>query len=339
MSFIKTKRLLTHAILITLGSAGSIFAQQRPETPGMVRISSPKTSSLIKPAGNQSVQQVGGHRMVHGGSCPTGNCPPAAVYDAGSCPTGNCPPSAGCPTGHCHGGCFGGFCGDYYCKHSPDYGYGPPAKWPLQRRGVEYTHYYPQQWYGAGADYSGSYAPMVYQPTDTTQLGYKYQHVPFWQPMPNRLPPRPIPAQWHITPPPVQATSYRPGAHGWHGGYAGMSAGMYGANCPPSSVPVQAQPTPAQQPAVLPQTVPAQAAPVESGVPQPLIQETVPPVQAVPAVQPNPIDSGVSAFDDEEDFSALPPAPGSSSAQKETPASNIQPASATASPRPKSRRF
>lgn len=326
MSFIKTKRLIANALLITLGSAGSVFAQQAPERPGMMRISSPKTSSLIKPASGQSIQQVGGHHMAYGQACPTGNCPPATV---GNCPTGNCPPSAGCPTGHCHGGCFNGICGDYYCKHSPDYGYGPPAKYPLQRRGVEYQNYYPHQWYGAGADYSGSYAPMVYQPTDTTQLGYKYQHVPFWQPMPNRLPPKPIPAQWHITPPPVQATSYRPGGHGWHGGYGAMSTHGYGVNCPPNAVPVQAQPVPVQQPTAIPQATPAQ--------PQPLIEEAVPSVQPLPATE-TPVNTGVSANEGAEP-STLPPAPGTDTVGSTAPALNSQPVPPTTTARPKVRRF
>src|SRR5690606_22022975 len=39
----------------------------------------------------------------------------------------------------------------------------------------------------------------VYMPTDTTQLGYYYQHVPYWLPRPNAVPPAPRPADWHVS--------------------------------------------------------------------------------------------------------------------------------------------
>jgi hypothetical protein len=296
MSFTHSKRFFVAALLITLGSAGNSFAQQSRDSVGMVRISSPKTSSLMKTSG-QGVQQVGGHRMAYAETpCQTGNCPQGngvamGGYPCDSCPTGNCP--GGCP-----GGCFHGKFGEHYCKHSPDYGYSPPAKYPLHRRGAEYTHYYPMNWYGAGADYSGSYAPMVYQPTDTTQLGYKYQHVPFWQPMPNRIPPRPIPAQWHSTPAPVAASAY--GRHGW-GHRAGVYAGMNG-YCPPTTT---ISPTPAPQ-------MSTQPLPVQNSAPLPLESEVVPPVQSTSPI--DVIDSGIGADADSSaavgsEPGALPPSP------------------------------
>ena len=158
------------------------------------------------------------------------------------------------------------------------------------------------QWYGAGADYSGSYAPMVYQPTDTTQLGYYYQHVPFWQPMPNRLPPRPIPAQWHITAPAVQASRFSTGAWGAYMGpnayYAGVASApvTVNRNCPPAVSPV---PQVIQQPQVAPQAV----------QPQPLQEEIVPSVQATPLQ--TEIDSGIDADLDANTpaSGALPPEP------------------------------
>lgn len=288
MSFTKSNRLTITALLIAIGSAGSAWAQQANDSVGMVRISSPPTRSLVGAQTGSSVQQVGGHRSAYGESCQAGNGSPGYGYPAGGCPTGNCPtgncPTGGCPTGNCPGGCpggcFHGKFGEHYCKHSPDYGYSPPAKYPLHRRGVEYTNYYPQQWYGAGADYSGSYAPMVYQPTDTTQLGYYYQHVPFWQPMPNRLPPRPVPAQWHIKAPAVQASRYSTGVWGGNmGGYVqgGFSSGAMNADgsCPPSGVTVQP---------VSPNVAP----------PQPLQQ------QVVPAIQPTPLQSEIDSGIDSE---------------------------------------
>jgi len=195
---------------------------------------------------------------------------------AGQCPTGQCPTSPGCPycNYNCNGpACFGGLFQEHYCKNSPDHGYSPPAKYPLHRRGAEYTSYFPNQWYGTpGARYAA--APVVYQPTDTSQLGYSYQHVPFWQPNPNIMPQRPIPAQWHITAPVVNASRFQglgwPGyapysmqtpPFGGFGGYYGSYGGYGGygyAGCPYQGVPVNqsGQPQPVQTPAAMPTPAP-----------------------------------------------------------------------------------
>lgn len=98
---------------------------------------------------------------------------------------------------------------EHYCTHSPDHGYSIPGKWPIHRRGVEYQQLFPNAYYSVYGGAPGAVAaPQVYTPTDTTQLGYYYQHVPFWQPQPNPLPPRPIPAQWHHYAPAVYASQY-----------------------------------------------------------------------------------------------------------------------------------
>lgn len=151
---------------------------QDASTPGMVRISDNRLRGAIQPA------SFHGHHQ-------------ATVYGtSGDCPTGDC------PNGHCQNRhCYGLF-QETYCKKSPDYGYSPPAKYPLHRRGVQYNSYFPNQWYGLpGSGLAGGY-PMVYQATDTTQLGFYFQHVPTWQPNPNMLPQRPTPALWHIVAPP-----------------------------------------------------------------------------------------------------------------------------------------
>lgn len=213
MSFTKSNGLLAAAFVLSV-SATNLFAQA-PSSEGVVRITDRGSRS--------NVRQTAGGNVMQASSCPNGSCQNGAAaggvaYGPAGCPTGNCPADAWgngygggyCPGNHCQGGhCFGKglFC-EHYCKHSADYGYSPPAKYPLHRRGVEYQNYYPAQWYGAGGDYLPATAPMVYQPTDTTQLGFYYQHVPYWQPQPNRLPPRPVPAQWHITPPAVEASGF-----------------------------------------------------------------------------------------------------------------------------------
>ncbi len=210
-------------------TAPCAFAQDA-NTPGIVRI----TDSKPRVAAQQA--SFHGHRA-------------AAYSDYGNCPTGDCP---NCPSGHCHHGCY--LFRETYCKNSPDYGYSPPAKYPLQRRGVQYNAYFPNQWYGAGASLAGGY-PMVYQPTDTTQLGFYYQHVPFWQPNPNMMPQRPVPAQWHIVAPPVHASSFHKGQ--WQGGYLNgncpVDQGVIIQGTESMSTPVPLQPTPAEAAAPMPE--------------------------------------------------------------------------------------
>ena len=330
MSFIKSNRLITAAAVLVLGSANLGFSQQSPDSAGYVRISDARPRTAVQPVSSKSVQQVGGHHLG-AAPCQTGNCPSGNGYatggcPTGNCPTGNCPTGVACPPGHCHG-CLHGKFGEHYCKHSPDYGYSPPAKYPLQRRGVEYKHYFPAQWYGAGADYSQSIAPMVYQPTDTTQLGYKYQHVPFWQPAPYRLPPRPIPAQWHIHAPAVQASRFCNGQWGgnmgpytggncWHRGHGMNSYGVVDGTCPPNTVPV---------PATVPQPIP-------------LGSEVVPPVQTAPGSfdsAPQPLDQnglgidGSTTNDSSSAPGALPPTPTSAPAQNAGSELNDEPTPAS----------
>lgn len=88
-----------------------------------------------------------------------------------------------------------GFIGSMvYCCNSkafPDAGWAPPLNYPLQRTGYGFGG-----WYGNQGPFVGG-APMVYQATDTTQLGYSYANVPQWQPEPHRLPPVPIPSHYH----------------------------------------------------------------------------------------------------------------------------------------------
>lgn len=92
---------------------------------------------------------------------------------------------------------------NYYAV-APDYGWSPPAKRAIERQNVTYQHYRPQYWYGQNrpmgeSGMSGPAAPIVHTPTDTTQLGYSYQHVPTWQPA-AMLPRPPHPRYWHVRP-------------------------------------------------------------------------------------------------------------------------------------------
>lgn len=93
-----------------------------------------------------------------------------------------------------------------YCDHSsaclcstagfPDKDWNPPARLPVNRDGIWYRNYWPQAWYGnAGGNFIAN-SPMVYRPTDTSQLGYSYAKVPTWRAK-NMIPPTPCPSHFH----------------------------------------------------------------------------------------------------------------------------------------------
>jgi len=88
-----------------------------------------------------------------------------------------------------------------HCRRAGGYRFSPPVKRPIYRSPVSYTKGFSDAWTGQSvASQRPAYrAPTVYMPTDTTQLGYYYQTVPYWQPKPGAIPPPPIPAQWHTT--------------------------------------------------------------------------------------------------------------------------------------------
>jgi hypothetical protein len=70
----------------------------------------------------------------------------------------------------------------------------------MWRRGVAYNKFFPDAWTGqpsAPVVPGMPRAPWVYMPTDTTQLGFYYQHVPYWQPVYGMVPAAPNPNDWH----------------------------------------------------------------------------------------------------------------------------------------------
>ncbi len=92
-----------------------------------------------------------------------------------------------------------GLCGNCNRRRrmSPGTGWCAPGKVIIQRQRVQYQKYYPNYWSGYGPGYGQPYAPMVYTPTDTSQLGYYYQHAPTWTTQPWRVPGPAHPAAWH----------------------------------------------------------------------------------------------------------------------------------------------
>jgi len=155
------------------------------------------------------------------------------------------------------------------------YGYqnqGPwmrPIRRPIYRVPVQYARYWPTSYYTGRNNPRARYArplPMVYQPTDTTQLGFYHQRVPQWQPRPGAIPGAPWPPNWHYTIP----TRY--GAYdsrGWNSGFGhayGTGHHLGTEWCPEDEY---QEPTPADPPAEIDQNEETQNAEPVNPVPVP----------------------------------------------------------------------
>lgn len=161
-----------------------------------------------------------------------------------------------CPTGRCLGGGLFG-CG---CLHGSANGHAwvrPPATWGIATTPNTYNYYWNARLAGVpnGGQIGGLQYPMVYQPTDTTQMGFYYQAVPRWQYRPEMLPPAPAP-YWPT---------------GMNGGFGGGYSGGYvqGGNVSYSTAPA---------------TQPANGSPVTPAEPQ--TPGAAPPPPAEPAATP-----------------------------------------------------
>ena len=212
---------------LLLGSAPAAFAQGS-EREGIVRI----TDKPITTSGK--VTPTGFHH--HHGHVVT-DCPPTSTTYS------TCPHGAACQadcyecrcTRHVHA-FLDWFNPHGMCTHSPDHGWAPPGKIRSYRRPVAYTKFWPNQWTGQPNPASGGQvAPVVYMPTDTTQLGYYYQQVPRWLPYRGMIPPTPHPEQWHV--PLCENGACR---HGQAGGCPACQSGVHGYH-----VTTDSEPTPA----------------------------------------------------------------------------------------------
>ena len=170
-------------------TAGEAFAQTQDDT-GIVRITDQSPTALASHSTCTTCQS--GYQSGMGG-----------YIDAGGCPYG-------CPPGYCqHGGCGQGqICWkvhqflDWFnpygaCTFSPDHGWSVPGKRPIYHPSVTYRKMFPDAWTGAPSG-PQTRAPMAYMPTDTTQLGFYYQHAPRWRPVRGMIPATPHPAEWHV---------------------------------------------------------------------------------------------------------------------------------------------
>jgi hypothetical protein len=149
--------------------------------------------------------------------------PGASSYNS-DYPNGYVSGSPNDPAGYGYGECYGGeYCDDgtgcclcdycflngcWHCNKGcclpeykwPDYGYARIVKYPIHRMPVQYYRYWPQRWWGepgSGIAANAPRFPVIYTPTDTTELGVYYQRVPQWLPNPAMLPPAPWPTDWH----------------------------------------------------------------------------------------------------------------------------------------------
>jgi hypothetical protein len=142
--------------------------------------------------------------------------------------------------------------------YNPAAGFRPPETVPINRDAVIYHRYWPAKWYGQPGWRLAPTFPMVYMPTDTTQLGVYYARVPQWLPNPAMYPRPPRPDEWNRRV--VNADIAGANCNG------GMAVG-YGGPLPASG------PTPAEPPA--PPVLPG-----AGGQPQPIPQRPVTPPPA-----------------------------------------------------------
>ncbi len=167
-----------------------------------------------------------------------------------------------------HNGCMSQLCAS---KGWPDKGWNPPAQYPVNRDGIWYHNMWPQAWYGNPGGGFRANAPMVYQPTDTTQLGYSYAKVPTWQAI-RMVPPTPCPEQFHarVCVPHPHAGRLFDGCPSGNPCRNGSGSCMHGAggNCPSCRrMPAAAAPAlgPAETPAPVPQPEPVPSASPQTG--------------------------------------------------------------------------
>ena len=199
--------MLTWAAGLMLAAPGMLAAQQPTQNIQPIPES--------QPVGQQPQNQQYIDSMINYGHCPSCR---GTIIDRGG-------------WGHCEGCRRNG-------RIAPGTGWCAPGKVPVARERVEYWKYYPNYWSGYGPGPVTPFKPMVYTPTDTTQLGFYYQHAPSWHAQPWRVPGPPHPAYWHNR----YCGRCQQGQPG-HYGHVPMTAQNIGYSQAPA--PTEGQPTPA----------------------------------------------------------------------------------------------
>ncbi len=74
-----------------------------------------------------------------------------------------------------------------------------PTSTPVWEMPLVYSRMYPGKFYGQHGRTTGPVRryPIIAVPTDTSQQGYYYRHVPNWKFRGGILPPIPRPSRWH----------------------------------------------------------------------------------------------------------------------------------------------
>ena len=175
------------------------------EAEGVVRLTPPVADGSVQPAGHSDcptcqteasvLPPSEGYDMGYcpGGNCPDGNC--RSGYCPGGCPTGRCPGYGMDPLGNklrCMTGIFGG------STHAPGEGYVTPSRRPMWDLSLPTSTMWSGQWTCGRGGAHPSTRRAVFMPTDTTQLGYSYSHVPYWMPRAGMTPPLPSPSDFHV---------------------------------------------------------------------------------------------------------------------------------------------
>lgn len=199
MRFHRTSLMMLAAGLLL--PAGQAMAQQQTE--GIVQLGhgadclSADCCDGTGAAGNRSARgrngRLLGGRGADGRYARNGEC---RHYAAARCNGGHCGFGGNPHYGHCGLGCWLNAHSPYHrCTVPPDHGFAPPAQRPIWPTPALYGRMFAGQ---PGAAVDPAYRhPMVYMPTDTTQLGFYYQQVPYWQWRPGMIPDVPHPDEWH----------------------------------------------------------------------------------------------------------------------------------------------
>lgn len=323
MRYNKTS-LMMLAVCSALLPAGIAMAQQ-PSAEGVVQLGHRAQARKAAKQYRVSADHCDGCGPTasgHGGACRHHR---AAGINGGHYGYGGNPHYSHCGIGHW----LNQHSPYHTCTHSPDHGWAPPLHRPMYPTPAIYGRMFPSQWTGetAGID-PGFRHPMVYMPTDTTQLGYYYQQVPYWRSRPNMIPPVPNPDEWHTPNLGVVFTGFEDAAEGAltgcpvegvvdHGpsSYGDSMDGSY-ESYPTESMPLQASPVPlfesvpgdAYSPAPLtPQMVPPMTVPsAEENAPAPPAGLPPIPSNANPAVPAAPAAPEAPAAADLERSAALP---------------------------------
>jgi hypothetical protein len=150
-------------------------------------------------AGAANADDGGLVRVSDSAPQPSGSGPAPAV-NAGPAPTSDTVVS-GDVVYEGDGGAVGRFrlcgCLSGILAYNPAAGFRAPDNVAIDRDAVIYYKYWPNKWYGQPGWRMAPSFPMVYMPTDTTQLGVYYARVPQWLPNPRMYPRPPRPDEWN----------------------------------------------------------------------------------------------------------------------------------------------